>query len=81
MEEDAPGYRDATHRLANLLDLNEQWWTGCHVNDRSSGPCNQPGYAAHDGWHTCRAVRNQLLAALTPAVQPERGERQPAVVQ
>lgn len=60
----AKAFGAETHRLANLLGLTEEWWTGNHVNDASSAPLYPPGYQSFVDWLHCRAVRGQLLAAL-----------------
>jgi hypothetical protein len=47
------------------LNLIAEWWTCCSVLDRRDGPTHDsPEYAEHGNWHTCPAVRNQLLAVL-----------------
>ena len=61
--ERAQPFSDDTRRLARLLGLTSESWTGQHVNDRSSKPVHPQGYVAHDDWHRCRAVREQLLEA------------------
>jgi hypothetical protein len=32
--------------------------------DRSSRPYSREGYCAYDAWFKCRAIREQLLAAI-----------------
>jgi hypothetical protein len=56
-------YTEGSHKLARLLNLTTEWWSACHVNDRSLAPCHPEGYFAHDAWFRCRAVRTMLLAA------------------
>lgn len=58
-----PKFKAGSRRLANLLGLNDAWWSGQHVNDASVGPCHPPEYIAHDDWHRVRRVRIALLAA------------------
>jgi hypothetical protein len=56
-------FSDEARQLARLLGLVDLWWSGCHVNDRSRGPCHPPWCQAHRDWHTCRGVREELLKA------------------
>jgi hypothetical protein len=63
MSDRNPKFKAGSRRLANLLGLNDEWWTCQHVNDASDGPCHPPGCIAHDDWHRVRRVRNALLAA------------------
>jgi hypothetical protein len=69
-------FTDRSQELARMLGLTEAWWGGQHVNNRSRAPCHPPGYAAHDDWHHCRRVREQLLAAAKQgkATRPEVGD-------
>jgi hypothetical protein len=64
MEQDSEEFREASHELARMLGLVDEWWTVNHVNDRSAGPCHPPGYVANDDWHRCREVRKALLGTL-----------------
>jgi hypothetical protein len=57
-------FTDGSRRLAQLLGLTDEWWTGNHVNDRSRKPCHPPWCQAHTDWHKVRAVRAALLAAV-----------------
>jgi hypothetical protein len=57
-------FKQSSRELARMLGLVSEWWTGNHVNDRSDGPCHPPEYIAHSDWHTCREVREALLAAV-----------------
>jgi hypothetical protein len=58
-------YRDKSLRLAQLLNLTNEWWCSVtDVNERSSGPSHPPGYIAFDAWHKVRAVRIELLQAV-----------------
>jgi hypothetical protein len=58
-------FNDKAHELARLLGLTDEFWTGCSVLDRSSGPVHTSlDYIEHRDWHTCRRVRLELLAAL-----------------
>jgi hypothetical protein len=58
-------YRDEERALMRLLDLVPQWWSGCSVLDKSSGPIHSsPDYAEHGDWHRVRAARNALLPSL-----------------
>jgi hypothetical protein len=58
----AKPFSDDTRKLAKLLGLTAEWWTGQSPCDRSDKPVHPKGYVAHDDWHRCRAVRNALLA-------------------
>jgi hypothetical protein len=60
-------FQDKSKSLAQLLDLNAEWWTMNHVHDRSRGPCHPPWCVAHHDWHKVRAVREMLLEAATKA--------------
>ena len=51
-----------TKQLAGLLDLWDEFWTVQFVNNPNP-PAWEPPYIAHTNWHTCRAVRLQLLEA------------------
>jgi hypothetical protein len=59
-------FQEGSRELARLLDLVNEFWTGNHVNDRSPTPCHPPDYIAFRDWHTCRRVRQALLAAASP---------------
>jgi hypothetical protein len=59
--------RGKSEELASLLDLDGEWWTGNHVNDRSRPPPYQPWRCAYHDWHTCRAWRKELLEAAAEA--------------
>jgi hypothetical protein len=51
--------------LMYALDLVGEFWTMNSVLDRSDGPVHSsPQYIEHKNWHTCRAVRQQLLAKI-----------------
>jgi hypothetical protein len=63
MSDRDPKFKAGSRRLAELLGLTDEWWSGQHVNDASAGPCHPPGYVAHGDWYTCRRVRDALLAA------------------
>jgi hypothetical protein len=63
-------FKDAEHELARQLDLVSEWWTRNSVLDRSSGPHHPPQYVAHQDWHRCRAVRDELLAAIESRTGP-----------
>jgi hypothetical protein len=56
-----PQFNDKSRRLARLLNLTAEWWSMCHVNDRSEKPCWPPGYIACQDWQTCRRMRLALL--------------------
>jgi hypothetical protein len=58
----SPKFRVGSQRLAAELGLTDEWWTGCHVSDRSVTP-PIPALAAA-AWATCRAVREALLEAI-----------------
>ena len=57
-------FKDGEHQLMRLLGLTSEFWTINSVLDRSRGPAYPPGMRAYDDWHTCRAVREQLLEAV-----------------
>jgi hypothetical protein len=58
-------FAEGSKRLAALLGLTSEWLcSGCHVHDRSEGPCHPEGYAANSDWHRVRAVRELLLEAV-----------------
>jgi hypothetical protein len=59
-----------TQRLAELLGLTSEFWTVNYVNDVAP-PCHPPHYQANVDWATCRALREQLLAAtgLEPVIK------------
>jgi hypothetical protein len=59
----AKPFTDDTRRLARMLGLTSEWWTGNHVNDRRDKPVHPEGYVAHVDWLHCRAVRKVLLEA------------------
>jgi len=67
----AKPFTEDTRKLARLLGLVPQWWTGNHVNDRSDKPIYPEGYVAHVDWLHCRAVREQLLEAVAK-MQPAK---------
>ena len=64
LRQSTPEFKAGSKRLAALLGLTSEWWTCNHVHDRSRGPCHPKGYDAFDDWHTCRRVRQELLAAV-----------------
>jgi hypothetical protein len=57
-------FTDRSRELARMLDLNGEWWAACTPLNRSKEPTASPGYYAHDAWHRCRAIRNEMLAML-----------------
>ena len=60
-------FSDGARQLARLLNLTSEFWTGNTPCDRSKAPNYPPHCQASTDWHTCRAVRRQLLAALEQA--------------
>jgi hypothetical protein len=58
-------YADGPRALAERLGLMNEYWSGNSVLDRGAGPCHPAGYVAHEGWFTCRQVREELLSALS----------------
>jgi hypothetical protein len=54
--------RDEERELMYALGLSDEYWTMQSPLDRSRRPCHPPGYVAHEDWHTCRRVREALLA-------------------
>jgi hypothetical protein len=72
-------FRDRSLRLAEMLDMNAEWWMCQDVLDRSERPCHPPQYPAHHAWHKARAVREALLeAAAGSVVQTDHKENAPA---
>jgi hypothetical protein len=63
MSQRSQKFKDGSHQLARLLGLVDEWWSGCHANNRTREPSHPPEYIAHEYWHRCRAVRAKLLAA------------------
>jgi hypothetical protein len=63
MPQGSQRFKDGSRKLACMLDLTDEWWTGNHVSDRSRAPCHPPGHVAREDWFRCRAVRTTLLAA------------------
>jgi hypothetical protein len=62
---DAPEWQAASHRLAEMLGLVDEWFcSGCDVLDCSARPCHPPGYTSYDDWFKVRAVRELLLEAI-----------------
>jgi hypothetical protein len=59
--------RGKSQELAAMLNLSAEWWSGCHVGDRSRAPCYPPSCAAFTDWHVCRAMREKLLEAAAEA--------------
>jgi hypothetical protein len=59
--------RGKSQELAAMLDLSAEWWSGCHVGDRSRAPCYPPWCAAFANWYVCRAMREKLLEAAAEA--------------
>jgi hypothetical protein len=64
---DSDWFRERSHELARQLGLVNEWWSMTSVTDTEREPCWPPGYIAFKDWHTCRAVRLELLAALREA--------------
>jgi hypothetical protein len=58
-------FKDREHQLMRLLDLIPEFWTMCSVLDRSEGPCHPPDYVRNEHWYKVRAIREQLLAAVS----------------
>jgi hypothetical protein len=72
-------FKDGAHQLARLLEQTDEYWTGNSVLDRGK-PCHPPGYIATVHWGRCRAMRKQLLEALTVReVQPADERAFPAL--
>jgi hypothetical protein len=67
LEKERPeAYGPGTKQLAILLDLTSEWLTGKSVSDRRPAPHQSPGMQSFTDWHTCRAVREDLLVAVGP---------------
>jgi hypothetical protein len=56
-------FRDAERELMYALNLGDEFWAMQSPLDRSRKPCRGPEYFATTAWHTCRAIRLQLLEA------------------
>jgi hypothetical protein len=56
-------FRDQSLRLAEMLDLNVEWWQCQDVLDRSERPHHPPNVPANRAWHKARAVRLALIEA------------------
>jgi len=57
-------FKDRSYRLADMLGLTDEWWHMNSVLDTCVEPCHPPHCASFTDWHTCRALRLELLAAL-----------------
>jgi hypothetical protein len=57
-----PEWRSKSKRLAGLLNLSIEFWTGNGVND-AGPPVGPAGGAALEAWKACRQMRVRLLAA------------------
>jgi hypothetical protein len=68
-------YLAKSKRLSNLLNLNTEWWGGCHVEHSSTvHPQPREHLASHHYWETVQEVRRALLAELERSAR----EAQPA---
>jgi hypothetical protein len=67
MPRQSPQFEERSRALAERLGLMNEWFMRQNVSDRSAGPCPQPWLCAHQAWFRCRAVREQLLAAVGEA--------------
>src|SRR5438876_88868 len=56
-------FRDAERELMYALNLGDEFWAMQSPLDRSREPCRRPEYFATTAWHTCREIRERLLAA------------------
>ena len=56
-------FRRKEKTLMYALGLVSEFWSMTSVLDRSTGPGCEPQYCRYQDWHTCRRVREQLLAA------------------
>jgi hypothetical protein len=56
-------FRDQSLRLAEMLDMNAEWWMCQDVLDRRERPCHPPDMPTHAAFHRCRAMRLALLEA------------------
>ena len=56
-------FKEGSRKLAHLLDLVAEFWTGNHVNNRDRKPCHPPWCIAYNDFFRVRAVREELLAA------------------
>jgi hypothetical protein len=76
-------YSEPSRELARKLDLIDLWWMGCTPCDDSLEPCHPPWCSAHEGWHRCRRIREELLAlaverGLMTAANPAPSSRKPS---
>ena len=64
-----PNKRDKgeLRKLAEALDLEDEFWYGQNVLNRSRKPSCGPPYMAHDAFFRCRLVRELLLEAAKAA--------------
>jgi hypothetical protein len=73
LEGTRPSKRDRgdERKLAEALDLEDEFWYGQSVLNRRTKPCCQPPYMAYDAFYRCRLVRELLLEAMkkNPAQQ------------
>src|SRR5262249_48051832 len=69
-------FKAGVKRVITLPNLTDELWTMNSVLE--PGPCyTAPPYVAFDHWHTCRRVRQELLAALA-RLEREAREVEPA---
>jgi hypothetical protein len=66
MKRTSPQFEERSRALAERLGLMDEYFMRQNVGDRSAVP-PQPSLCAHQAWHRCRAVREQLLAAAREA--------------
>jgi hypothetical protein len=56
-------FSSGSRQLAELLGLEAEWFTGNSPLDQRAEPHRSPGCQSYADWCTCRAVREELLAA------------------
>jgi hypothetical protein len=58
-------FKENERELARLLSLTSEWWSGNNVLDDADAPCWPDHLQAHKDWYRLRAIRKQLLAAIS----------------
>src|SRR5262249_48618855 len=57
-------------KLMYALGLVAEFWTMTSVLDRSTEPGCEPQYGRYKDWHTCKRLRERLLATTESANAP-----------
>jgi hypothetical protein len=61
---DTAEFKAGDKRLMYALGKTDEFWTMNSVLCREKKPSTNPPYIAFEHWHTCRRLRNELLAAI-----------------